>query len=215
MDSSLLKDLHFERVARRGGPRLECPARDFPFSVFVQPGCSLGGHTWSSSVALARFLLSSGSSLVKEKRIVELGSGTGVLGIACCFAGAKSVLLTDLSINLDMLCQTCELHRQQFDVQSDSLDWRNEADRERIGSSFDVCVMSDVVYYENEALFQSLVETLKAVVPRVNGSVLMSYRERSPVEKIFFELMKKADFKCEKEVALDDQHTLFQFVKIL
>ena len=52
---------------------------------------------WAGGQALARYILDTPST-VKGKRIVEIASGSGIVGIAAMKAGAKSVLAADIDL---------------------------------------------------------------------------------------------------------------------
>lgn len=56
---------------------------------------STGSKVWDSALFLVRYL-EENPDLVREKRVVELGSGTGFVGLACASLGASHALLTDL-----------------------------------------------------------------------------------------------------------------------
>ncbi len=59
-------------------------------------GYGTGGRIWSSSKVLREFLKENGDVFVLDKNVVELGCGTGVVGIYAAKRGqARSVLLTD------------------------------------------------------------------------------------------------------------------------
>jgi predicted nicotinamide N-methyase len=66
----------------------------------MQQPCALGGtggRVWSSAVMLLEYLVDSGAA--RGRHVVELGCGTGVVGIACAevpAVGAASVVLTDM-----------------------------------------------------------------------------------------------------------------------
>ena len=65
-------------------------------------GYGTGGKVWSSSRVLCDFLVDVAAGVedcggfeFQGVRVVELGSGTGVVGIACAALGASTVVLTD------------------------------------------------------------------------------------------------------------------------
>ena len=54
-------------------------------------------HTWSSSLALGCYLASN-KNIVANKKVLEIGAGTGIPSILCGLLGAQSVTLTDKNI---------------------------------------------------------------------------------------------------------------------
>lgn len=58
-----------------------------------------GGTIWESSIGLGA-IFSLHASLVRGKRVVELGSGAGLAGLAAAAAGARLVTLTDCGLDL-------------------------------------------------------------------------------------------------------------------
>ena len=65
-------------------------------------GYGTGGKVWSSSRVLCDYLVDVAAGLedalpleLRGARVVELGSGTGAVGLACAALGAEEVVLTD------------------------------------------------------------------------------------------------------------------------
>jgi predicted nicotinamide N-methyase len=56
----------------------------------------LGSFVWASARLLCDFLTLHSASLVRGKRVLELGSGPGLCGLECGRLGAAAVMLTDL-----------------------------------------------------------------------------------------------------------------------
>lgn len=74
---------------------------------------NLGFKTWTSSVLLARRLISMPNHLPQSHgRVLELGAGTGLVGLAAACAWAASVTLTDLPEILPNLQQNIEKNRK-------------------------------------------------------------------------------------------------------
>jgi predicted nicotinamide N-methyase len=119
VDAALLRELHFERLSRRAAS-IEIAAEGLP-EVYVRPGASLGGHTWGAAIAMSHLLIRE-PWRVAGKDVIELGSGTGLVGVTCAVVKAKSVLLSDLAINICLLQQTCG-HHSSFNIQCLELDW--------------------------------------------------------------------------------------------
>ena len=77
-------------------------------------------------------LLQSKRELVAGKRIVELGSGTGIAGLACAALGASRIVLTDLPENLALLRRNATRNGwvQSLcgcEVSVEALDWHTDA----------------------------------------------------------------------------------------
>jgi len=94
---------------------------------------------------------------VANKRVIELGSGTGLLGIALALLGAN-IVFTDLKPMLEILDRNVKLNivSNSYRVKVQELSWGANA---RNGSPFfDIIVASDVTY-EDENI-EPLIATL-------------------------------------------------------
>lgn len=63
----------------------------------ILSGGTTGNRTWEAALHLGSFLASpAGEALVKGKRVIELGAGTGFLSLFCArHLGVQSVVATD------------------------------------------------------------------------------------------------------------------------
>ncbi|KAJ3271951.1 Protein fam86a [Terramyces sp. JEL0728] len=117
--------------------------------AFVSQGTT-GLCTWSASLFLTEYLLSVESS---GKNILELGSGTGLLGIS--LAKNNKVLMTDVSpLVIDRLHENIALNSST--AMADYLDWENPELQDFIP---DITVCADVVF--NPCLISPLFQTIK------------------------------------------------------
>lgn len=66
---------------------------------------SLGGRVWKSAAALCRWQRAH-ASLFEGTRVIELGSGTGAVGLYAAGCHASRVILTDGSDEVQTLMQT-------------------------------------------------------------------------------------------------------------
>jgi len=111
-------------------------------------GCSV----WEASVALAT-MLSAEPDRVRGKRIIELGAGCGLVGLAAGALGARAVTLTDevlfmAEYNVDAnFADEPDLH-QRFNVQK--LCWGDAKHLSASGPPYDVILGSDILFFDTE-----------------------------------------------------------------
>lgn len=114
---------------------------------------NLGLKTWTSSLLLARRLPSLRHHLPKNcERILELGSGTGLVGIAASVLWDVDVLLTDLPEIVPNLQKnvTSNMHLLKSTGRkplAESLDWADASDAPQFEQDrFSLIVVADPIY---------------------------------------------------------------------
>lgn len=101
------------------------------------PGC--GGIAWPAGQVLSQYLVSRGPQSLRDRHVLELGSGTGLVGLVAAHLGASNVIITDqlsaicllimasVYIHdrplLDIMNQNIALNHLQDKVTSLELDW--------------------------------------------------------------------------------------------
>jgi predicted nicotinamide N-methyase len=92
----------FYPIEITGGPAAAgSAAAHYQFSVLqVQRGelegtYGTGATVWPAAIVMIKYLERHRDSLVKGKKVIDLGSGTGVTSIAAAILGAKHVICTD------------------------------------------------------------------------------------------------------------------------
>eukprot|EP00411_Alexandrium_monilatum_P099680 CAMPEP_0175798836 /NCGR_PEP_ID=MMETSP0097-20121207/86182_1 /TAXON_ID=311494 /ORGANISM="Alexandrium monilatum, Strain CCMP3105" /LENGTH=258 /DNA_ID=CAMNT_0017110057 /DNA_START=89 /DNA_END=863 /DNA_ORIENTATION=+ len=110
-----------------------------------------GAVLWGSSVRLARYISGLGRSQFAGRRVVELGCGTGLAGLAAAVQGAH-VILTDLQ---EVLCQTTEANLEANTpalqasggiAKLQPLAWGDTVDHLEPGPPFDYVLAADIIY---------------------------------------------------------------------
>ncbi len=158
-----------------------------------------GFRTWEAALHLGRYLCEN-PALVKGKRLLELGAGTGYLSILCAkHLGAAHCLASDgsedvinyLPENIDLNCL------QDPDIVSPvSLEWGRalvcaEEPEWNGGRPIDVVLGADIVY--DRSLMPPLVATLQAIQSLNPGvKILISATERN---RETFDAFKEASIK--------------------
>ncbi|KAK1433281.1 hypothetical protein QVD17_10191 [Tagetes erecta] len=141
-------------------------------------------------------------------RILEIGSGTGVVGIVASAILGADVTVTDLPHVLENMKFNAEVNSSVVgtrggEVHVAGLSWGKVEEMEVIGRDFDLIIGSDVVYHDN--LYEPLIQTLKYLllgdnnnnkINNINGDghekvFLMAHLRRWKKEAGFFKKAKK------------------------
>lgn len=129
-------------------------------------------------------------------RILELGSGTGVVGIAAAAILGAKVTVTDLphvlpniQFNVDANSQVLEQQSGVVDVVA--LSWGESQHMEAVGKDYDLILGSDVVYHDH--LYNPLINTLRFFLLGGGKKIafVMAHLRRWKKESVFFKRAKK------------------------
>eukprot|EP01034_Spumella_vulgaris_P023602 gene23602-29838_t len=157
----------------------------------------IGGKVWDSTYILLKYLACHRHELIAGRRVLELGSGTGLAGIALCSLNPQSVILTDMTevapllranIELNSILQSLPALKATLNTQYTALphNWGeslvvNDNDNTTLNSNnnanilsildCDVIIASDVVY--DPCAYQPLIDSLFVLLkPRVRVSAV-------------------------------------------
>lgn len=130
-----------------------------------------GNLVWDGALALSKFLSNLASNKISSmdplpgiqgKRVLELGSGTGVLGLACARTGASHVVVTDNEPELlTLLERNIEANALSTKVSAKPLDWEDKSTY--LNECFDCVVAADVLYAGDGSSFcQALLSHLSS-----------------------------------------------------
>ncbi|KAJ0963314.1 hypothetical protein J5N97_028436 [Dioscorea zingiberensis] len=163
----------------------------------------LSFQLWPAANSLVALLDSDPQTLLPLKsthspplRILELGSGTGLVGIAAAAILGARVTLTDLPHVLPNLRFNAESNADIItsrggSVEVHQLRWGERPDAEALGgaAAFDAILASDVVYYED--LVDPLLETLRWFVNADVVFVMAHLRRWKKRDAAFFRKARK------------------------
>ncbi|KAL7141782.1 hypothetical protein ABFS83_08G076700 [Erythranthe nasuta] len=144
----------------------------------------------------------------RRLRILELGSGTGIVGIAAAALLGAKVTATDLPHALPNLQFNVAANAGIFEphggaVEVAALQWGEKKDMEAIGGrdQYDLILGSDVVYHDH--LYEPLLETLKFFLLESDRKMVfvMGHLKRWKKESAFF---KKANKYFDVEILHTD-----------
>ena len=156
-------------------------AEDAPISVTgdVEPAYT-ASRVWPASAELALHV----ADVVRGKRVVELGAGAGLAGLACKVLGAARVVLTDLPENLPLL-QRNAARNGLDDVVVAPFDWLTPT---TLGERFDVVLAADCVFWPE--LFEPLLNAIEAVAAP-GAVVLIAVTHRLGRTDAFLEKLRR------------------------
>ncbi|KAJ2838982.1 Protein-lysine N-methyltransferase efm6 [Coemansia sp. 'formosensis'] len=168
---------------------LEISRADTPLVRVLQDasgatGCGVGSTVWDTGLVLAKYFDHQtylGNLDLSGKTVLELGSGTGIVGIALGRLHPKcQVVLTDKEELVPLLDRNIELNSATDNTRAQCLDWTKSTSLDRVP---DLIIVSDGIW--DKDLHQPLAETLA----RLAGSetrVLLAYESRKFDEEAEF-----------------------------
>lgn len=146
---------------------------------------------WPTSLVLANYLCDN-PALVRGKRVVELGSGSGAVGLVCAALGATLVVLTDMPEALPLISENAErnasVHTCAVSVSACAWGERAHIDALLAASQFDVVLCCDVVYRNPPEVLEALARTQHELCA-AGGVVLLGYEFRGDLidDLVYFE----------------------------
>ncbi|XP_046508222.1 protein N-lysine methyltransferase METTL21D isoform X2 [Equus quagga] len=153
----------------------------------------VGCVVWDAAIVLCKYLETPGFSgegahALSRRSVLELGSGTGAVGLMAATLGAD-VVVTDLEELQDLLKRNINMNKHLVtgSVQAKVLKWGEET--EDFPSPPDYILMADCIYYEES--LEPLLKTLKDL----SGSetcIICCYEQRTmgknpEIERKYFE----------------------------
>lgn len=89
--------------------------QDITVTLRVDAGPGCGGIAWPAGEVLSRYIVRQGRDYWRGKRVLELGSGTGLVGLVAGYLGAHTVLTDQRSASL-LVC--CQINQKMTDYES-------------------------------------------------------------------------------------------------
>ncbi|XP_068051030.1 protein N-lysine methyltransferase METTL21D isoform X2 [Anomalospiza imberbis] len=175
-------------LERRAGPALRLEQR---------AAGGVGCVVWDAALVLAKFL-ETGACPLARRHVLELGAGTGAVGIMAATLGAN-VTVTDLEELQELMLVNIEnnKHLVTGSVRAKVLKWGEDVTE--FQPPPDYILMADCIYYEES--LEPLLKTLKDLTGP-DTCVLCCYEQRTmgknpEIERKYFELLQR-DFELER-----------------
>lgn len=162
-----------------------------------------GSVLWDSGLALARFFTWNENQLgggvmssVRSRSILELGAGTGVVGLTLAKLGAE-VTLTDFETEvLELIRRNAAANDLTSAIHIRELDWAKPATFLK-SKSFDLIVAADVLYSRRDRMFTKALIAHMVAGASSTAIVASPPREDSPLPG-FFDLVLGAGLCLER-----------------
>jgi len=145
------------------------------------------------SLPLLRKLLT--SDRAKRLRVLEVGAGCGIVGIALSQLRKSEIILTDLEDAQDIIQSNvdCAAPASGSSLKRQVLGWgAGLGDLEN--ASFDLVLVSDCIYNPDSSVL--LVETLEQLSSHnSNLLIFVAFKRRHDADDIFFNCMQESEFR--------------------
>jgi SAM-dependent methyltransferase len=145
-----------------------------------------GEYIWPSGLFMCVFLKRN-PELVKGKRVLELGSGTGIVGLYAAKLGATHVTLTDfIDFNIENIKRNIKENRLERVTEPRWFKWGTN-----LREQWDMIIGSDIIYpvMDKDALLNAIKMHLKP-----GGRCIIGYNDR-PGDDLSVFTMKEIEKK--------------------
>ncbi len=177
------------------------PGKHVNFKIAPVPD-SQQSRAWDCSLAMVKYLE---TFQLEGLRVLELGCGLGLPGIASALLGAHSVHVTDRDILAAK--ETIMLNPSVKDiVKAYVLRWGSEDGLRIPGLPYDLVLGADILYTGDKASTTALVKTICDVCSFGTKLILMNERRwgGSGNSQIFLSCLRQAKFHVEEDVSIDE-----------
>jgi len=138
---------------------------------------TIGWTVWDGSLVLSKYLEKNfQEGYFKNKRVIEIGSGCGLVGISAALLGAN-VVLTDMASVLEILQENVNINlpNPKGNVAVKELLWGEDV--AHVQPPFDMILGADIIYQYMDP--DTLIETLSALSDS-NTTILLAYESHDP-----------------------------------
>ncbi|KAK2861296.1 hypothetical protein FQN49_004350 [Arthroderma sp. PD_2] len=157
----------------------------------LKEGC--GGQIWPAGVVLSKYMIEKHASDLQGKTILELGSGSGLVGLAVakgCVTDSP-IYITDQMAMFALMQQNIELNGLNGSVHAALLDW-GDAEAVRALPKAKVILAADCVYFE--PAFPLLISTLETLLDKDTVCYFCFKKRRKADIRFLKQAKKKFDF---------------------
>lgn len=168
----------------------------------LKTGC--GGMIWDAGVVLAKHMVRYQLDALRDARILELGAGGGLVGLAVAAARTQRtqpLYLTDLPEMLQLMQLNVRLNQLEQCVKPLVLSWGETLTQEVVDFRPNVILAADCVYFE--LAFPLLLQTLQKLFTLCPDAIaFFCFRKRRKADMQFLKKARKI-FQVEEPEDMD------------
>ena len=163
-------------------------------SIKENPTEEYSSFTWPSSLVLSLWLISNRNRFPSSSsRFLEIGSGTGLVGLVCSSLGFRATLTDYQKATLETIKESSCLNCSQELIETEILDWSQPSTWRSFidtnGSDFEYIISSDVFYDPQD--FECILAMISFFLSQCPGcNFITAYQERSAKRSISYLLDK-------------------------
>ncbi|KAL7623478.1 Protein-lysine N-methyltransferase efm6 [Parahypoxylon ruwenzoriense] len=172
----------------------------------LSSGC--GGQTWPAGMTLARHMLRYHADDLKDSRILELGAGGGLVGLAVargCVVEKNPIYITDQLGMYSLMEHNIGLNGLEGRVKAAILNWGEPLPQDIMSFKPDVILAADCVYFE--PAFPLLLATLSDLLRLCpTATIYFCFKKRRRADMQF---LKKAQKMFQVVEIADEDRPVF------
>ncbi|TIC92661.1 Protein-lysine N-methyltransferase EFM6 [Colletotrichum higginsianum] len=185
-----------------------CGLLSTPLKLHEDLASGCGGQTWPAGMVLTKHMLRYHRAALKGARILELGAGGGLVGLAValgCELQQTPLYLTDQDEMFELMGRNTELNNLQNKVKPFVLNWGGPLAQDVVDFKPNVILAADCVYFE--PAFPLLLETLTNLLSlEPDATVYFCFKKRRRADMQF---LKKAQKTFQVTEIIDDDRPIF------
>ncbi|KAI8639785.1 putative methyltransferase-domain-containing protein [Parasitella parasitica] len=192
-DFDYIAEREQEVKAHVGSISFEGLAEPILLAQDLSGGC--GGKIWECANIMVDYFIWKNNQLngklFKNQKIVELGSGTGLVGLAVAklCPEIKQMVITDQLPMIGLMKENIKLNHLEHSATAEILNWGEAISNHSQVLDADVILASDCIYLE--IAFIPLLETFFALTNKPSSVIYLAYKKRRNADKLFFQAARK------------------------
>ncbi|KAI1495076.1 putative methyltransferase-domain-containing protein [Biscogniauxia mediterranea] len=166
-----------------------------PLRLYEDLSNGCGGQTWPAGMVLARHMLRYHREDLHGSRILELGAGGGLVGLAvangCIINHEKPLYITDQVEMFELMKHNIQLNGLDARVRAAVLNWGEPLGEEIVALKPNVILAADCVYFE--PAFPLLLATLSDLLSLCpEATIFFCFKKRRRADMQFLKKARKA-----------------------